>query len=344
MSLAKPLILSFLALLLVLPSAVAEQSQKSAQLMLPGVNLPSGSFGDSGDLRGRDYTYPTTSDIDYLANKGFKSLRLAFLARRVLKATGSGDFVPAEDLKLIEELVGHAAQRDMTVVLDMHDYGLTGSGKLIGRDPGSEEEFAAQWRTIAKAFAGQPNVVFGLMNEPNRQSAAEWLKGANAAVAAIREAGADQLVLVPGSYWDGAHSWTSTDNADVMWGFQDPGNNFAFEVHQYLDRDSSGTHKTVTPGAGSTRLADFTAWARKKGVRGFLGEFGWAANEPAQKEGHALLCYMSRNQDVWLGWSYWAAGPWWGDYMYSIQPSGGAEKPQMAILEKFLGGHSEPPC
>ncbi|HIB99683.1 TPA: glycoside hydrolase family 5 protein, partial [Candidatus Poribacteria bacterium] len=43
------------------------------------------------------------------------------------------------------------------------------------------------------------------------------------------------------------------------------------------------------------------------------------------------------NTDVWLGWTYWAAGPWWGDYMFSIEPKIGEDRPQMVILEKHIG-------
>jgi endoglucanase len=25
------------------------------------------------------------------------------------------------------------------------------------------------------------------------------------------------------------------------------------------------------------------------------------------------LKYISENSDVWIGWTFWAAGAWWGD-------------------------------
>ena len=37
---------------------------------------------------------------------------------------------------------------------------------------------------------------------------------------------------------------------------------------------------------------------------------------------------------VLLAW--WAAGPWWGDYMFSIEPDAGGEKPQIAWLTPFV--------
>ena len=323
-------------LALAAPGLAAPALLDDAGLTLPGVNLPSGSFGSPGNRRERDYTYPKKSDIDYFTGKGFKSFRISFLAKRLLSQDGSGELVPTDDMNVLTELIDYAATKGATVILDMHDYGLTMSEKLIGHDLGATKEFAAQWRAIAREVAQKPNVVFGLMNEPNRQTATEWLGGANAAVAAIRQSGAKQLVLVPGSYWDSAYTWTDTDNAEVMTGFRDPAKNFAFEVHQYLDSDNSGGHAEAVPGTGSTRLVAFTEWARKHGVRGFLGEFGWATNDAAQKEGRDLLCSMSGSQDVWLGWAYWAGGPWWGDYMYSIQPSDGVDRPQMGVLSEFL--------
>jgi endoglucanase len=40
---------------------------------------------------------------------------------------------------------------------------------------------------------------------------------------------------------------------------------------------------------------------------------------------------------VWQGWTWWAAGPWWGGYMFSIEPTNGTtDKPQMKVIEPFL--------
>ncbi|MFS9599546.1 cellulase family glycosylhydrolase, partial [Klebsiella variicola] len=72
-------------------------------------------------------------------------------------------------------------------------------------------------------------------------AATQWLSAANAAISAIRQARADNLILVPGTNWTGAHSWLSDDperaNGAVMLGIEDTANNYAYEVHQYLDSD-----------------------------------------------------------------------------------------------------------
>lgn len=304
----------------------------------PGVNLSGAEFNSERSKLWTDYAYPNAREIDYYTAKGFKLFRIPFLAKRVIQpnpGVGDGGTLTRE-MDLLVGIVRQAARKGAWVVLDMHDYGYIFTKGMVGRDPGAVEEFAAAWRLIADRVKQEPNVIFGLMNEPNKQTAAEWLSGANAAIAAIRGAGAIQPILVPGSYWDGAHSWMSSDNGKVMLGVVDPADNYVFEVHQYLDGNSSGTHREVVAGAGSMRLAAFTNWARKNQKRAVLGEFGWADNPAAHKEGDALVAYMAANKDVWLGWTYWAGGPWWGEYMFSIEPNNGIDRPQMDILSKYL--------
>src|SRR5262249_48791652 len=182
--------------------------------------------------------------------------------------------------------------------------------------------------------------IFGLMNEPHVQSAADWLVSANAAIAAIRGAGAMQEILVPGSYWDGGWSWTTTDNAAVMGtGVKDPAENFAFEVHQYLDSDSSGTHPgVVSPTIGVERLTAITQWAEANHQRLFLGEIGVDTDPTSLQALDNTLGYIKQHTDVWSGVTYWAGGPWWGNYMFSIEPQNGVDKPQMGILLQHLSG------
>ena len=101
---------------------------------------------------------------------------------------------------------------------------------------------------------------------------------------------------------------------------------YVFDVHQYLDKDSSGTHaQVVSPTIGSERLRGFTAWCRKHHKRAFLGEFAAAANPAGQAAVDDMISYMEANADVWTGFAWWAAGPWWGDYMYSLEPKDGRD-------------------
>src|SRR3954451_7947117 len=59
---------------------------------------------------------------------------------------------------------------------------------------------------LAAHYKSNPDVIFGLMNEPHVQTAADWLGSANAAIAAIRSGEAQQEVLLPVTGWDEAWS------------------------------------------------------------------------------------------------------------------------------------------
>jgi endoglucanase len=170
----------------------------------------------------------------------------------------------------------------------------------------------------------------------------QWLSAANAAIAAIRSSGANNLVLVPGNGWTGAHSWSDSwygsPNAQVMLGIVDPAKRHAYEVHQYLDGDSSGgSPSCVSQTIGVERLTAFTAWLRSHAKHGFLGEFAGGDNPTCHAAIDKMLAYLGDNRDVWSGWTWWAAGPWWGSYMFSIEPRGdGSDAPQMGWLTPYL--------
>ncbi len=324
----------FSILLTTWPALSAGSASADRSPQLTGVNLAGAEFNPNSSRLHFDYTYPTAAEIDAFAAVGLRTFRVPVLSRRLLDASGARVATESADWRALSALIDHAAQRASDVIIDLHQYGSMPSG-LVGRSEKATEEFIAFWRAVASSLRDRPNVIFGLMNEPNAQDAKEWLGAANAGIAAIRQAGAKQLVLVPGSYWDGAHSWTGSDNAAVMIGVIDPARHIAFEVHQYLDANSSGTSAQVVPGAGATRLAAFTAWARQHRVTGYLGEFGFAATPEALREGEAMLAYLKANRDVWLGWTYWTGGPWMGSYMFTVEPTGNRSSPQLELLKRF---------
>ena len=308
--------------------------------LLLGVNLAVAEFGANvpGTL-GTDYTYPTHAEIDYYAGKGLSVIRLPFLWERLQRSEfGTLD---ATELARLDDVVNYATSKGLKIEIEPHDYG-KGFGALIGSAQTPNSAFADFWGKLAQHFAANPRVIFGLMNEPNEQSATTWLGSANAAIAAIRGTGATQEILVPGSYWEGAWTWTSTDNAAVVGaGVQDPGHNFAFEVHQYLDSDGSGTHPgAVSATIGVERLTAVTQWAEATGNHLFLGEVGVTTDTTSLTAFDGMLTYMQQHTDAWQGMTYWAGGPWWGDYMFSIEPQNGADKPQMTVLLQHLSSTS----
>jgi Cellulase (glycosyl hydrolase family 5) len=244
----------------------------------------------------------------------------------------------SSELSRLDDVVDYATGKGLKIEIEPHDFGY-GFNALVGSAQTPNSAFADFWGKLAQHFASNANVIFGLMNEPHDQSATTWLASANAAIAAIRASGAvSQEILVPGSYWDGAWTWTSSDNAAVIGtGVQDPAHNFAFEVHQYLDADGSGTHpRVVSPTIGVERLSAITQWAEATGSHLFLGEVGVTTDQTSLHALDLMLTYMQQHTDVWQGATYFTGGPWLGSYTFSIEPKNGVDRPQMAILLKHL--------
>ena len=304
-----------------------------------GINLAGAEFGSAvPGTFGKDYTYPTHQEIDYYASKGMDVIRLPFLWERVQSAENGP--LNASELQHIDDVVNYAATKGITVDLDVHNYG-QGFGGVIGSTKTPDAAFANLWGQLADHFKGDSNVMFGLMNEPNIQNPSQWEEAANEAIAAIRATGATQEILVPGTAWDGAWTWVSSGNSTAIGtGVKDPLNNFAFEVHQYLDSDGSGTHNNVVSASvGVDRLQAVTQWAEATGNKLFLGEFGVASDQTSLTALNNMLDFMEQHPQAWQGATYWAGGAWWGNYAFSAEPnsmSNPVDKAQMTVLVNHI--------
>lgn len=152
-----------------------------------------------------------------------------------------------------------------------------------------------------------------------------------AAITAIRATGAtSQYITIEGNAYTGAWTWTTaqgTDgltNAESLVNLSDPEDKLLYQMHQYLDADGSGTHaECVSETIGSERLEAATDWLRANGKTGLLGEFAGAVNAECQAAVEDLLRSLNENEDVWAGALWWAAGPWWGEYVFSVEPVDG---------------------
>ena len=135
-----------------------------------------------------------------------------------------------------------------------------------------------------------------------------------------------------------AHSWKQNNDKLVL---KDPSDNLVYEAHQYFDRDSSGTYRQsydqggATPNLGVERLGPFVEWLKEHKVRGFIGEFGVPDNDPRWLV--VLDNFLAAMKQNGIGGTYWAAGPWWGDYPLSAEPRKGKDRPQMEVLELYAG-------
>ena len=200
-------------------------------------------------------------------------------------------------------------------------------------------------------YKNNQKVIFGLMNDPNGIDSAVWRDICNQVIVAIRQTRANNLVLVPPVQWSRVHTWSAdgygTPNSVGMLGIVDSANNFAYEVHQFLNPEGSGlTDDCVGPNIGEQFLTEFTAWCRQHGFKAILTEMGIANNDGCRVALTNLLTWLDANANVWSGWTWWSAGPMQVDWSYSLQPKNdGAtlvDKPQLALLLPHLAAAPVP--
>lgn len=311
----------------------------AAGTCLRGINLAGAEFGAVGGAHGQAYAYPSDKTITYFAEKGFTTVRLPFLWER-LQPKLNGPFDEGE-LARLTKAVSAMRALGLKVVLDPHNYARY-RGELIGSEKVPVSSFVDFWVRLSKVFKSDQSVIFGLMNEPHGISADAWVDAANAAIASIRQNAAQNLILVPGTAWTGAHSWFGDwyggANAAALLKLSDPAKRSAIEIHQYSDKDFSGTNKDCTRGAeAAAAVSKLSQWLRENGKQGFLGEFGVPSDPACIASARQMVESVEKDADVWLGWAYWAAGDWWPQTeMLNIQPLNGKDRPQFAALADAL--------
>ncbi|GKT54124.1 endoglucanase 3 [Colletotrichum tofieldiae] len=302
------------------PAASASTAPgKSGKFKWFGTNQSGAEFaaGSTPGTLGKDYTFPDTAKITTLLNDGYTTFRVQFLMERLSPDSLTGKF-NADYLAGLTKVIEHITSAGGNAVLDPHNYGRYG-GNIIT----DTAAFKTFFTNLATQFKSNDKVIFDTNNEYNSMDQDLVLKLNQAAIDGIRATGSEHWIWAEGNSWTGAHNWISVN--DNMKGLTDPLDKTAYQMHQYLDGDSSGTSADcVSATIGAERVKDATAWLRSNKKVGVLGEFAGGANAQCKEAVAGLLDYLQENSDVWLGATWWAAGPWWGSYMYSFEPETGA--------------------
>ncbi|GES62082.1 putative endoglucanase [Aspergillus terreus] len=328
--------LSLLAVLS-LPLALAAPNKRASSFVWFGSNESGAEFGQGNipGVLGKDYIWPDASAIATLHNAGMNIFRVAFMMERLVpsKMTGTADATYMGDLKATVKAI---TDMGAYAVIDPHNF-----GRYYGNIISSTSDFAAFWTTVAKEFASNDKVIFDTNNEYHDMDQTLVLNLNQAAINAIRGAGAtSQYIFVEGNSYSGAWTWaTVNDNLKAL---TDPSDKLVYEMHQYLDSDGSGTSETCVSGTiGQERVAAATTWLKNNGKKGFLGEFAGGANSVCAAAVTGMLNALAQNADVWMGAAWWAAGPWWGTYMFNMEPpSGTGYTNYLSVLKPYFVGGS----
>lgn len=332
---------------------------------LRGVNLVGGEFSWGkvpSPKEGKDYLFVSEADIDYLVGVGVKFARLVFsweLLQPTLKgplSSGVGSYG-----ERLFSRVTYLRSKGVQVLLEPHGAETPKfarwKGALVGTAACPNDAFADLWSRLATLYKGDPGgVYFGLSNEPNNMPTMQWFQAAQAAIVAIRAAKATNWVVCPGNGWSNAASWgydwydTSGKKVSNEEGWdaciKDPLNKTMVGVHCYFDNDRSGASDNILePFVGVTDLTKVVEWAKPRGLKVLVGEFGANPSTPTfQKYMKTFLDYIDMERDTVEGWCWWAYGPpaWWGKYHFTLCPSSNYTIPAPA-LSALTGRFTPPP-
>jgi len=305
-------------------STTTTSTPTNAGVLLRGVNL-AGNNRSVGAT-----TQPTAAGLTYFHNKGMNAYRLMAMWQNTIATTGGSpngggavtsditDLDPAK-MAAYDTTINAITGAGDYVIFDPHQGGRFWSSDqaptyIIGQDANapSAATFAAWWANIANRYKSNSHVIFEIQNEPHDQDINILVATENRVISAIRATGAANLILVDADNYSGADSWNTiapgtggVSNATAMLNIVDAGNNFAFDIHQYLD-GSGGTLTSCISG-GYFGLDAVTTWARASGKRLFLGEVGAGNNPGCNALMQGMLGYVEGAPDAWLGWTVFAA-------------------------------------
>ena len=318
------------------PAPVPTQPGNGTPIKLVGVNLSGAGFGPSvvPGTHGTNYIYPAESYYKKYADNGMNLVRLPFLWERIQPRLNT-ELNATELARLIQSL-DFAQKHGVKVILDLHNY-YRYFGKLIGSPEVPISAFANVWQRLAQKVLNHPAVYgYGLMNEPYSTNGL-WPQAALAAAKAVRQVDGSRWIFVAGDRWSSAWHWPHY-NAKLIadpW-MRDPKNNLVYEAHMYIDKDFSGNYfdksETYAPNIGIERVKPFVEWLKTNKLRGYIGEHGIPDySSSALVAMDNLLGYLRQNC---VPMTYWAGGPWWGEYALSLDVASNKYRPQLPILKK----------
>lgn len=236
---------------------------------------------------------------------------------RLTPNTLTGAFDPLY-LGNLTQQVNYITGKGKYAMIQPHNY-----GRFLGNIITDTAGFKTWWQNVAAVYKDNDLVVFDTNNEYHDMDQQLVFNLNQAAIDGVRAAGATKQYITPeGNSWTGAWTWVSSGNGASLVNLKDPENKLIYQMHQYLDTDGSGTSANcVSATIFKERLQAATTWLKDNKKQGVIGEYAGGNNAQcisALKDG---LQYLQDNGDVWWGAIWWAAGPWWGNYIYNMEPS-----------------------
>lgn len=284
---------------------------------------------------GTHYFFPSDGYFARWKSKGIRTVRFPVKWERLQPVLGGG--LDATYAGLIDKMLVQANRQGIGVILDVHNYARYRQ-HVIGSRQVSVDHYRQLMQRIAERWHAAPALyAYDLMNEPHDDSDASWPLAAQAGIDAIRTIDRKRLIIVEGRSWSSAERWPQYN--DALLALKDPANNIVFSAHLYMDVNGSGVYKDpkgtpIDPEIGVRRAKPFIEWLQKNGRRGQIGEMGFPDDDPRWNEAADRLLGYLRKHCVPV--AYWTSGESWGREPMNLEPVDGRDRPQWAVLSKYL--------
>ena len=279
---------------------------KGREFIAKGVNVNGPGFGWPGDTPG----YAN----EIIDRWKFNSIRLN------VKELDPAPWKYAEN-GTIDEIIDTYTDKGAVVVLEPHEN--TGS-YFTGAQL---DKLEAWWRQQADKYKDNPYVWFNTSNEPGGSSSsssenvAKWVNQNQRIINAIRDEGADNVIVVDGHYWgQDVGEWNSSpvkESKSAILGsssqLKDPDKKLVFSVHLY--------DQWIY---GQSKMADYFDRVQDAGVPLIIGEYG-AMKDGKYKEAVSSMFNTAVPREI--GRMAWA---WWGgdDFELTTSDNGGGQHSQ----------------
>ncbi|CAG7851097.1 Endoglucanase 1; AltName: Full=Carboxymethyl-cellulase 1; Short=CMCase 1; Short=Cellulase 1; AltName: Full=Endo-1,4-beta-glucanase 1; Flags: Precursor [Serendipita indica DSM 11827] len=296
---------------------------------LKGVNIAGFDFTVRTDGSYTDaYVTPPSFQFNHFASQGVNAFRVPF-AWQLMTPTLGGN-IDNNFFSIYDRTVQAGLATGAYVIIDLHNYARW-NGAIINQGGPTTSQYASIWSQLAQKYAGNSKIIFGIMNEPHDMpSIAPWVQAVQAAVNAIRSAGAtSQIILIPGSSWSGA-AQLPTEAGPSLLSVTDPAggkNKLVFDVHKYLDSDGSGTHTTCVTDNISA-FQNLVNWLKQNNRQAVLSETGAGSTSSCFTYFNNQLAFVKNNYPSMLGFTVWSAGSFNTQYELSVTPNpDGSDQP-----------------
>ncbi|KAF8587686.1 glycoside hydrolase family 5 protein [Ramaria rubella] len=259
----------------------------------------------------------------FVKDDGFNMFRLPVSWQYLVNGVLGGPLYNGT-FSIYDTLVQDCLATGAYCIIDIHNYARW-NGEIIGQGGPTNAQFADVWSQLATYYKDEDRIVFGTMNEPHDiPDITIWAATVQAVVTAIRNAGATtQMILLPGNNWTSAQTYVSDGSADALGAVTNPDgtiDNLIMEVHKYSDSDNSGTSSVCVTNNIDDAFAPLATYAREKGRLVLNTEFGGGPGSDCVTFIGQQLAYLNENNDVYLGWTAWAAGSFVAGYPLDLSP------------------------